>query len=143
MHSSRGFEKLNLPGLKKEITSKDPTYRVPRIVTDICAARPIHLAIIDGITAMSGGEGPWCSDAGPLKFTTPGLLIAGLNPVSTDAVATAVMGYANPRATRGTKPFPHCDNHILLAEQAGLGSADLAQIDVRGLSIEKARYPYS
>ncbi|MBI4326672.1 MAG: DUF362 domain-containing protein [Chloroflexi bacterium] len=143
LHSSRGFEKLNLPGLKKEIPSKDPTYRVPRIVTDICAARPIHLAIIDGITAMSGGEGPWCSEAGPLKFTAPGVLIAGLNPVSTDAVATAVMGYANPRATRGTKPFQHCDNHLLLAEQAGLGCADLAHIEVLGLSIEKARYPYS
>jgi hypothetical protein len=70
------------------------------------------------------------------------VLIAGLNPVSTDAVGTAVMGYANPQAPRGVKPFQDCDNHLLLAEQAGLGIADLAQIDVRGLSIKKARYPY-
>jgi len=66
---------------------------VPRIVVDVCAARPIHLAIIDGITSMSGGEGPWCKDAAEIKFTQPGVLIAGLNPVSTDVVATAVMGY--------------------------------------------------
>jgi hypothetical protein len=52
------------------------------------------------------------------------------------------MGYDNPRATRGIKPFHFCDNHLLMAEQAGLGTADLAQIDVRGLSIQKARYPY-
>jgi uncharacterized protein (DUF362 family) len=128
--------------LKEGITSKDPTWRVPRIVVDICAVRPIHLAIIDGITSMSGGEGPWCKDAAELKFTQPGVLIAGLNPVSTDAVATAVMGYDNPRAVRGTKPFGFCDNHLLLAEQAGLGSADLAQIDVRGSPIAKAKYPY-
>ena len=110
---------------------------------DICAARPIHLAIVDGITSMSGGEGPWC-DGGDikLKFTSPGVIIAGLNPVSTDAVATAVMGYENPRAIRGVKPFHFCDNHLLLAEQAGVGSAALDTIDVRGLSIEKARYPY-
>jgi hypothetical protein len=52
------------------------------------------------------------------------------------------MGYANPRAARGVKPFQDCDNHLLLAEQAGLGTADLAQIDLRGMPIEKARYPY-
>jgi uncharacterized protein (DUF362 family) len=142
LHNPMGYEKIELPGLKSGIDSKDPTWRVPRIVADICTARPIHLAIIDGITAMSGGEGPWCSDAAPLKVTTPGVLIVGLNPVSTDAVGTAVMGYDNPRATRGIKPFGLCDNHLLLAEQAGLGTADLKQIDLRGLSLEKARYPY-
>jgi hypothetical protein len=51
------------------------------------------------------------------------------------------MGY-DPRAARGTKPFEYCDNQLLLAEQAGLGTANLAQIDVRGMTVEKARYPY-
>src|SRR5215472_8191509 len=142
LHDPHGGEHIKLPGLKSGTFSPDATWRVPHITADICAARPVHLAIIDGITAMSGGEGPWCSEAGPLKVTTPGVLIVGLNPVSTDAVATAVMGYENPRALRGTKPFQICDNHLLLAEQAGAGSADLHQIEVLGLPIEKARYPY-
>jgi hypothetical protein len=141
LHDPKGYESMKLPGLKEGITSTDPSWRVPRVTVDVCAARPIHLAIIDGITAMSGGEGPWSGES-RLKLTTPGVLIAGLNPVSTDAVATAVMGYENPRAPRGVKPFQDCDNHLLLAEQAGLGIADLAQIDLRGLPIEKARYPY-
>jgi uncharacterized protein (DUF362 family) len=136
------FGKLDLPGLKSGDLPKDAYTRVPRIVADICGARPIHLAIIDGITSMSGGEGPWCSHAATLKLTKPGVIIAGLNPVSTDAVGTAVMGYADPRAARGTHPFDHCDNHILLAEQAGLGTAELSRIDVRGLSISKVIYPY-
>jgi uncharacterized protein (DUF362 family) len=143
LHSPVGLEKIKLPGLKSGITSVDASWRVPRIVADICSARPIHLSIIDGITSMSGGEGPWCSDAAPLKFTSPGVIITGLNPVSTDAVGTAVMGFDNPRAIRGTKPFQTCDNHILLAEQAGVGTAELSQIDVRGLSIAKVRYPYA
>jgi len=142
LHNPMGHESIKLPGLKGGITSVEPRWRVPRIVVDICAARPIHLAIIDGITSMKGGEGPWCGGEEKLKFTTPGILIAGLNPVSTDAVATAVMGYDNPRAERGVKPFDECDNHILLAEQAGLGIAALDQIDVRGMTIAKARYPY-
>ena len=142
IHSPRGFEKVRLPGLKDGITSVESVWRVPRTTVAVCAARPLPLALIDGIPAMTGGEGPWCRDAAPIKVTTPGVLIAGLNPVSTDAVATAVMGYDNPRALKGTKPFVYCDNHLLLAEQAGLGVAELAKLDMRGETIEKVRYPY-
>jgi uncharacterized protein (DUF362 family) len=110
-------------------------------VVDVCAARPIDIAIVDGISAMTVGEGPWCAQAGTIKVTTPGVLIVGLNPVSTDAVATAVMGY-DPRAPRKTRPFEYCENHLVLAEQAGLGSADLGQIEVLGRTIGQSRYPY-
>ncbi len=127
------------PGARTDQNPDGAGSRIPRIVADVCAARPVHLAIIDGITAMSGGEGPWATNA---AFTTPRILIAGLNPVSTDAVATAVMGFSNPRATRGTAPFTGCDNHLLLAEQNNIGTADLSEIDVRGLTVQQARYPY-
>jgi uncharacterized protein (DUF362 family) len=127
------------PGANTTRPPADAGSRIPRIVADVCAARPVHLAIIDGITSMSGGEGPWAPNA---AATSPGILIAGLNHVSTDAVGMAVMGYANPRATRGTRPFQNCDNHLLLAEQANIGNADLSQIDVRGLTIQQALYPY-
>jgi uncharacterized protein (DUF362 family) len=118
--------------------SHDPGYRVPHIVADLAAARPIHLAIIDGVESMAGGEGPWISG---LRIVKPGVLIAGLNPVATDAVAAAVMGY-NPRAARGTSPFRACDNTLLLAESHGVGTADLKRIEVRGVSIEQALYRY-
>jgi len=141
LHSPAGFEKIVLPNLKTEGLSSSPFVRVPKIIVDICGARPIDLAIIDGISAMTVGEGPWCGQAGTIKLTTPGVLIAGRNAVSTDAVATAVMGY-DPRAPRRTKPFDNGENFLLLAEQAGLGTADLAQIDVRGMPIDKAHYSY-
>ena len=130
---------ISPPGAR---TDRDPAgegFNIPRIVADECAARPVDLAIIDGITAMSGGEGPWSPNP---QLTTPGVLIAGLNPVSTDAVGVAVMGYESPRATRGTPPFQGCDNHLLLAEGVGLGLADLSRIEVRGMTIAQARYPY-
>jgi uncharacterized protein (DUF362 family) len=145
IHSPFGFENtsIKLPGLKAGELSKEPTWRVPRTIVDICAARPIHLAIIDGITSMSGGEGPWCAGANTLRFTSPGVLVVGKNPVSTDAVGTALMGYDDPRATRGTKPFHFCDNHLLMAEQAGLGTADLSKIEVLGVQIKDARVRYT
>jgi hypothetical protein len=54
-------------------------------------------------------------------------------------VGTAVMGFANVRAARGTAPFGPGDNHLVLAEQAGLGPCDLARIEVVGLPIAKVR----
>ena len=130
---------INPPGAITSTPPIDPGSRVPRIVADINAARPVHIAIIDGITAMSGGEGPWAPNPG---LTSPGVIIAGLNAVSTDAVAVAVMGYKDPHAPRGTPPFATCDNHLLLAQRNGIGVADLAKIEVLGLSIQQARYPY-
>ena len=121
-------------------TNHDPGYRVPHIVADLVAARPVDLAIIDGIESMAGGEGPWIRSK-PLRLVQPGVLIAGANPVNTDAVATAVMGY-DPRAQRGTAPFTKCDNTLLLAEQHGIGSTDLKRIEVRGVPIAQAVYRY-
>lgn len=137
LHGGGAFEfrparaAVKLPHLRDDFRSNDAGVRVPGIITDICAARPIQLAIIDGISAMDGGEGPWAY-RGQQRLARPGMLIAGLNPVSTDAVTTAVMGFANPRAPRGQAPFNLCDNHLLLAEQADLGTADLTRIEILG-----------
>lgn len=128
------------PGARTDVTpTSDASARIPRIVADIAAARPVDIAIIDGITSMSGGEGPWASSA---AFVTPGILIVGRNPISTDAVGLSVMGYPNPTAVRGTAPFQTADNHLLLAEQSGVGTADLSKIDVLGMSISQAKFPY-
>lgn len=127
------------PGSKREFFgSTDSGYRIPRIITDVCAARPIHLGIIDGITTLNYAEGPWVKGK-PQRITSPRVLICGFDPVATDAVGTAVMGYPDPRAPRGVAPFLPGDNHLVLAEQAGLGTCDLTQIDVVGLPIAKVR----
>jgi hypothetical protein len=123
---------MELPGSKGKFSElpRPSGYRAPRKIVNLCGARPIDLAIIDGITSMEGGEGPWCEDAKTVRMTKPGVIIAGLNAVSTDAVGTAVMDYANPRARRGTDPFLSIDNHLLLAERPDSGTAVLRQIEV-------------
>jgi uncharacterized protein (DUF362 family) len=70
-----------------------------------------------------------------------GLLIAGTNCVTTDAVATALMGF-DPMADRGTAPFEKCDSTLKLAEQLGLGTRDLNRIEVIGVPISKARVSF-
>lgn len=117
---------------------RDPGYRVPRVVADLAGARPIHLAVIDGVYTAAGGEGPWIPTCRPVHA---GLLIAGTNCVSTDAVSTALMGF-DPMATRGTAPFEHCASTLELAEGKGLGTRDLRRIEVIGMSVSKAKIDF-
>jgi uncharacterized protein (DUF362 family) len=119
-------------------SSRHPGYRMPRIVADLASTRPIDIALIDGIETVTGGEGPWIRG---LRSVQPGVIIAGTNAVTTDTVATAVMGY-DPRAKKGSAPFVDCDNTLLLAEARGVGTADLKNIEVRGLPIREALFPF-
>ncbi len=139
MHAGKRGPSKSAPQELDPSTPRDQFYRMPRIVVDVCAALPVHLTIIDGIVTMLGGEGPW---TGPtMKMGSPGVLIAGLNPVCTDAVGVAVMGY-DPAATRGQPPFDRCDSFLELAEARGLGTRDLRRIEVVGTPIKDAVYPF-
>jgi uncharacterized protein (DUF362 family) len=141
IHSGSRVPPKSAPPLVDKTNSKDPGYRVPRTTADLVAARPIHIAVIDGIYSMTGGELPNQNKSWVHKAVHPGLLIAGLNCVSTDAVATAVLGF-DPMADRGAPPFETCDSTLRLAEQLGVGSRDLSRIEVLGTPIAKARFKY-
>jgi uncharacterized protein (DUF362 family) len=119
-------------------TPREAGHRVPRIVADLVGARPIDLSIVDGVESIRGGEGAWNQG---VQIIRPGLLLVGKNPVCVDAVSTAVMG-CDPRAQRGTKPFLRGDNTLTLAEAGGVGTTDLARIEVAGLSIKEALCDY-
>jgi uncharacterized protein (DUF362 family) len=135
-----GSRAPSLPAAREKdpISPRHEGYRIPRVVVDVCGARPIDLAIIDGIDSMGGTEGPW-SGGEPCH---PGVLLAGTNCVNTDAVATAVMGY-DPMARGGEVPFRTCDNLLELAEEKGLGTRDLHRIEVAGTPIAKARFDFA
>jgi len=109
--------------------------RLPRIIVDINRARPVHFSLIDGIKTAQGGEGPWIESLAAIE---PGVLIAGKNPVATDAVATAVMGH-DPAGDFPDSPFVRCVNHLNLAAQAGLGTNRLDEIEVLGTPINEVR----
>jgi uncharacterized protein (DUF362 family) len=141
MHSGSRVPPKSAPQPVAE--SKDPGFRVPRVTADLVAARPIHLAVIDGIYTMTAGELPYQTKSKEWvnKAIHPGLLIAGTNCVCTDAVAVAAMGF-DPMADRGAPPFEKCDSTLRLAEGLGVGTRDLKRIEVVGAPIEKARFKF-
>ena len=140
LHSGNRAPSHSAPQELDPSSPRQAGYRVPRVVVDLVAARPIHLQVIDGIRTMSGGEGPWGPN--PKTAVAPGVLIAGTNPVATDAIAMAVMGY-DPMADRGTAPFETADSTLRLAEQAGIGTRDPNNIEVAGISIKEARFDFA
>lgn len=115
-------------------------YRVPRTVVDLTSARPIHLAIVEAVKTITGGEGPWIRE--DLQPAAPGLMVAGLNPVTTDAVSMALMGF-DPMAERGTPPFERCDSTLKLAEDVRIGTRDLNRIEVIGTPIASAVFDFA
>lgn len=134
---SRQPSETSLPEINPA-SPRSPGYRVPRVTADMAGARPIDIAIIDGISTVAGGEGPWIKRCRPVHA---GLLIAGTNCVTTDAVSAALMGF-DPMADRGTAPFEHCDSTLKLAESTGIGTRDLRRIEVIGTPISKARIDF-
>jgi len=119
-------------------SAEESVTRVPGVIVDINRANPINFALIDGIMTVEGGEGPWIASVAPVS---PGLLVAGKNPVCTDAVATAVMDF-DPTTEWPTTPFLHGHNHLTMARTMGLGTNVLDEIEVRGVPIAEARFPF-
>jgi uncharacterized protein (DUF362 family) len=126
------------PAEKNPQSPREAGYRIPRIVADLVAAVPVHLAMIEGIETIAGAELP----RGNLtEAISPGILIAGTNCVAADAVAMAVMGF-DPMAGRGTAPFERCDNTLLLAQELGAGTCDLKEIEVIGVPVKEAIFNF-
>jgi uncharacterized protein (DUF362 family) len=143
LHTGRRQPSTLVPGETNPESPRDAGYRIPRVAVDLVAARPIDLAIIDGIETQTSVEGaaPASGAKRRIHLVKPGILVAGFNPVCTDAVATALMGF-DPGADRGTPPFENCDSTLKLADEAGIGTRDLTRIDVVGTPIRSLQLPF-
>jgi hypothetical protein len=104
--------------------------RLMRIVVDIATTLKPDLAFVDGLVASDFGM-----DHEPREMN---VLLAGHDPVATDAVGAACMGF-DPETDFPHEPFVVSENHLRLAASAGVGTLDLAGTEVRGARIEDAR----
>lgn len=114
--------------------------RLPRVILDLNRARPIHLAVVDGIKTAEGGELPQesCPNFSPVE---PGVLVVSKDPVAADAVATAVMDL-DPTAESGSSPFVRSDNYLTMARDLGLGTNRLEEMEIVGAPIEEIRFHF-
>jgi hypothetical protein len=104
---------------------------LPRSICDLNRARPVNLAVIDGIMNARGGEGTWNST---FRTCEDHILLAGKDPVATDSVAAHFMGL-NPEAEKLPLPNPEngeCDNHLFMLNQLGKGTNKMNEIQIVG-----------
>ncbi len=139
MHSCERLPLTSAPSFTGRSVRGDHGYNVPRFIVDLAAAFPIHLAVIDGISTIQSAEGWW--NGAMVSVTRPGVLLAGRNPVCTDAVAAAVMGF-DPDAPDRTWPFVNGTNHLALARRRGLGENRLRELEIAGVPLERARFEF-
>jgi uncharacterized protein (DUF362 family) len=95
---------------------------INKVVVDVAAVLRPRLTIIDGFYGL---EGPGPSRGTPVKMD---LLIAGVDPVATDATACRVMG-VDPLEVP----------HIRRAYERGIGEVNANRIEVVGNSVEEVR----
>ncbi|MCW4026531.1 MAG: DUF362 domain-containing protein [Candidatus Bathyarchaeota archaeon] len=116
-----GFPKAELHDKAEE---KGDDY-MAGVITDLCTARKIDLAIIDGRVGMEG-QGP--HDGDPVDL---GLMIIGRDPVATDSVASIIMGFDPEKVPT-----------LRLGGERGLGTNDLHNIEVKGENLEEVFHPF-
>jgi len=117
----------------------DHGVNIPHFIVELTAAFPIDLVVVDGVSTIQSAEGWWLRSI--VSVARPGLLLAGRNPVCVDAVGAAVMGF-NPEADHRTPPFVNGFNYLTLARQVGLGDNRLANLEIGGVGLEKAKFQY-
>lgn len=109
-------------------------FRLMRIIVDIATTLRPDLAVVDGLIASNHGM-----DHDPVEMN---VLLAGHDPVATDAVGAAVMGF-DPHSDFPVEPFVVSENHLRLAARAGVGTLDLAGTEVRGVPIAEVARRFS
>jgi uncharacterized protein (DUF362 family) len=96
-------------------------FHLNRNIVEIASIIKPSIAVIDGVIAGEGHE----TSGNPVEMN---IVIAGRDPVAVDAVGATVMGIP-----------PSEVKHLLLAEEKGLGTSDLNQIEILGEPIERVR----
>jgi uncharacterized protein (DUF362 family) len=139
-HFARRLPSKSAPQQIDPNLPKDAGVRLPRIVAELNAARPVHLAIIDGIRTATGAETNYGSR--PQAAVNPGVIVAGTNTVATDAVAMAVMGF-DPLADRGKAPFATSDSMLRFGEELGIGLRDPKRNEVTGVPIAEVLFDFN
>jgi hypothetical protein len=139
MHNCTELPRTSVTTFTGRSVAGDHGFNVPRFIVDLAAAFPIHVTVLDGISVIQSAEGWW--NGSMVSVTRPGLLLAGRNPVCTDAVAAAVMGF-NPDAPDRSWPFVNGTNYLALARRRGLGENRLNELEIAGVPLATARFEF-
>jgi uncharacterized protein (DUF362 family)/Pyruvate/2-oxoacid:ferredoxin oxidoreductase delta subunit len=116
----------SIPGFRKgEYHKEAPKPKdFARVVVDIFSLTKPHLTLVDAIVCMDG-DGP---SSGNPKYV--GLLLSGTDAVALDMVVARIMGFKDGEI-----------DTTAVAQEKGLGSKSLDQIEIRGENLNQLTLP--
>lgn len=119
LHGSAGVT-LSIKNMMGVMTPKGSMHngRLSKNIADLASIIKPSLAVVDGIIAGEGHE----TSGNPVEMN---LVISGKDPVAVDTIGAAAMGVP-----------PESVKHLRYAEQKGLGTCDLREIEIVGEPIE-------
>jgi len=113
---------LSLKNMMGAVTPKGSIHLpLSEKIVDLASIIKPSIAVIDGIIAGEGHE----TSGNPVEMN---LVIAGLDAVAVDAVGAAVMSIP-----------PESVKHLSLAEERGLGTCNLEQIEILGEPVDRVK----
>jgi uncharacterized protein (DUF362 family) len=101
----------------------DHNYRLHQKFADIYRVIRPDFALIDGLIATNHGHYPTTYNA-PKCVVPMDLLIGGVDPLATDVVGSALMGFELAEV-----------KHLDLCRKAGIGVSDMNQIDIKNRNL--------
>lgn len=111
-------------------SSESSASYLPESICDLNAARPVTLAVVDGIKNAWGGEGGWNTFFEPYESH---VLFAGKEPVSTDSIGANLMGLdCEADSFKLPDGKSTCDNYLNLLHARGIGTNQLNEIEILG-----------
>ena len=111
-----------LPGDEKKRTHR---MGLDRGIVDLNRVARPHFTVVDAIVGMEG------THAYPEDCVRLDCIVCSADVVAVDAACAAIVGFDVEQV-----------HHVMLAAEAGLGMADLSQIEVRGERIEDVARPF-
>jgi uncharacterized protein (DUF362 family) len=114
----------NMKGLMPDSEKKrfHKEYGIFQAIADLNLLVRPQLTVVDGIFCREGIGYPWSEEV------EMDLILAGKDPVAVDTVTLLIMGFD-----------PKKQKHAVLAEEHGIGTMDMAQIELLGEKIENVK----
>jgi hypothetical protein len=106
---------------------------LPHSIADLYLARPINLAINDGVKNCINAEGPWVKGYENAEY---GILLASKDAVALDAISTKIMGGDAEGNTLKLPNGDSCLNYLQMLANLGYGTNKISEIELVGDGVD-------
>ena len=111
----------------------DQSTHLPHSIADLYLARPLNLAINDGVKNCINAEGPWVQGYENAEY---GILLASKDAIALDTISTYQMGGDPEGSTLELPNGNSCLNYLQMLANLGYGTNKMSEIELVGDGVD-------